>query len=298
MTAPKLSVVFVNYNSTELASRAIASLRRSSCGVTLEILVVDNASADRAAVRSLCAGSGVKVLLLTSNLGYGPAANRAARYASGEYLAIANPDLEFPDGALRDLVSFMDSTPRAGVVGPQLVYPDGSLQPSARRYPRLRYVFAGRRSPLVRAFPGLRIASEFQYLEEASGPGPLRVESVVGPFMVFRKAAFDSVGGFDEGFFMYSEDVDICRRIAANWSVYLLPSAQVLHYVGQTRRRYRRFTEYHRVRSLRRFWMRNVGVLGRGLLSVLLAGYLAMLLWFGLMGAGEHEYSWRSKGKT
>ena len=116
--------------------------------------------------------------------------------------------------------------------------------------------------------------------------------------MVFRKAAFDSVGGFDEGFFMFSEDVDICRRIAANWSVYLLPSAQVLHHVGQTRRHYRSSTEFHRVRSLRRFWIRDVGALWRGMLSVMLGGYLALLLWLLLMDAGEAEYSWRSRGKT
>jgi N-acetylglucosaminyl-diphospho-decaprenol L-rhamnosyltransferase len=296
MTAPKLSVVFVNYNSTLFTSRAIASLRENSGGIPLEIVVVDNASVDQAAVRSLCASLGARGLLLARNLGYGPAANRASRYASGEYLAVANPDLEFTDGALKDLVSFLDRTPGAGVVGPQLVYPDGSLQPSARRYPKLRYVLAGRRSPVARIFPGSRIVSEFQYLERAPSAGPLEVESVVGPFMVFRRTAFDRVGGFDEGFFMFSEDVDICQRIAANWGIYVLPSAHVVHHVGQTRRHYRSFAEFHRVRSLRRFWMRNAGALGQGLLSVMLGGYLAMLLWLVLMGAGEYEYSWRSRG--
>jgi len=296
MIAPKLSVVFVNYNSIQLTSRAIASLKKNSGGIPLEMLVVDNASADRAAVRTLCDEYGAKSVLLRHNIGYGRAANRAARFASGEYLAIANPDLEFPDGAVRELVSFMDRTPSAGVVGPQLVYPDGTLQPSARRYPRLRYVFAGRRSPVAYVFPGSVFRREFQYLERPATVGPLQVESVVGPFMLFRRRAFDSVHGFDGGFFMFSEDVDICQRISADWGVYLLPSARVLHHVGQTRRHYRGLTEFHRIRSLRRFWVRNVGVLGRGLLSVMLGGYLAMLLLLLLLGAGENEYSWRSGG--
>jgi len=288
---PKLSIVFVNYNSALLLSAALASLGRSE---ECERIVVDNASADAGAVVSVCRENGALLIRLGRNLGYGGAANVGFRYARGRYLAVANPDLVFADGAAESLVCFLEENPRAGVVAPQFVYPDGFPQPSARRFPRLRYVLAGRRSQLFRIWPRYSGAKEFLYLEAHKSNGPVEVEAVVGAFMMFRREALEEIGGFDEGYFMFAEDMDICRRLhKRGWQVFLDPRVRVLHHCGGVRRNYRDFTEYHRLKALCRFFCSGRSRPVRGMLSIAFTGYLSMLQAGSALGLREFEYSWQ-----
>lgn len=291
----KLSVVFVNHNSTTFLEKAIITLKRSEPEVELETIVVDNASQDRDRVRDVCEKQGVRLLILSQNLGYGAAANRGAQYARGEYLAVANPDIEFLPGAVRNLVRFLEDTPEVGVVSPQLLYPDGTPQPSCRRFPRLRYIFAGRRSPLLRLFPHYPLLKEFLYLGIEEAKEPVEVEAVIGSFMLFRRAAFERVGGFDERFFMFAEDLDICHRLRQQeWRVFLEPKARIRHYYGGVRRKRRRFSEFHRIKSLYLFFIQRKPRPFRLIFTVLFAGYLFLLEAAGMVGVGEFEYSWRS----
>lgn len=290
-----MTVVFVSHNSSRDLARALDSLRRSAAGGAVRILVVEN-GAEAAAARAVCDRSGAELVVPGRNLGYGPAANQAAGVVTSEYLAVANPDVVFGPETLRELADFLDRHPDAGVVAPQLVYPDGSPQPSARRRPGLRYLLAGRRSPLarLRRRPS-RAAREFQYLGSEAAVEPLAVDAVVGCFMLFRRRAFEEVGGFDPGYFMFAEDIDICLRLAPRWRVYLLPFSRLVHVVGASRRRARSFTEFHRVRSLRRLFRRSHARALGPLIDLLFAGYLACLLATGLVGLGEHEHSWQMR---
>jgi len=293
---PELTVVFVNHNSARFLDRALGSLRQSEPKLDIETIVVDNASCDRAELIELCRRHGARLLALARNAGYGAAANRGFGHARGRYAAVANPDLVFPSGAVAGLVRFLDDNPQAGVVSPQLVYPDGTPQPSCRRFPRMRYVLAGRRSPLSRLFPGFRPAREFLYSDAHRSEQPVDVEAVIGTFMVFRREALEQVEGFDERYFMFAEDLDICRRLRrAGWQVVLEPRVRVEHYYGGVRRQRRRFTEFHRIKALRRFFSRGKGLAANALLAVAFAGYLFASEASWLLGMGEFEYSWQGR---
>jgi len=289
---PDLTVLFITYNSADQLATALASLGRSEPGDRVEVLAVDNASRDRSQLIDVCRAHRARLLVLNRNVGIGAAANRGFRHARGRYVAVANPDLIFTDGAVSSLVRFMDEQADAGAVAPQFVYADGRIQPSARRFPRLRYVFAGRRSPFARIAPRLVPSAEFLYAGIERSPRPVVVEAVIGALMVFRREAFEQAGAFDERYFMYAEDTDICRRIGKAWRVFLLPTVRVVHLVGQTRRRFVGSTEFHRLRSHRRFLMDGAQGLQAGLIGLLFACYLALQQAARLVGITEFEYSW------
>ena len=264
----------------------------------VEAIVVDNASRDLGELVVVCRRYGARLLRLSRNLGYGTAFNRGYAHARGRYAAVANPDLEFSSPALSGMVKFMDARPEVGAVSPQLYYRDGTPQPSARRFPRLRYVFAGRRSPLTRLFPRYAPARDFQYADAHRSSEPLAVEAVIGTLVIFRREALDAVAGFDEGFFMYAEDLDICRRIRrAGWDVLLLPQFRVTHLYGAVRRQAPEFGDYQRLKALRRFFGLGAGAVARVLLDVAFAAYLAVSEAGWLVGLREFEYSWQSAAR-
>lgn len=293
--APRLSVVFVNHDSHVLLKKALTSLSASDA---VESIVVDNASRDVESVRQVCRETGTLLLRARRNLGYGRAANLGFQYARGRYLAVANPDLVFSRDATDRLVGFLEMNQRAGVVSPQLVYPDGTCQPSARRFPRLRYVLAGRRSPLARWISGYAAARDFLYAGLEERKEPMAVEAVIGAMMVFRREALEQVGGFDERYFMFAEDMDVCRRLRqSGWEVYVEPRVRVVHYYGAVRRTRWFFSEYHRIKGLWRFFCQGRGRLSRVALTVGFAGYLFALQAGGIIGLREYEYSWQQMGR-
>jgi GT2 family glycosyltransferase len=213
-------------------------------------------------------------------------------------VAVANPDVVFSTPAMTGLVAFMDEHPDAGAVSPQLMYPDGTPQPSARRLPRLRYILAGRRSPLARILPRYAPARDFLYADAHRATEPVPVEAVIGTLVTFRRSALDQVSGFDEGFFMYAEDMDICRRLGqSGWGVFLDPRQTVEHFYGGVRRRFQRFGDYQRLKALMRYFVLNRGLLARLALRVAFAGYLFLSEAGWLAGLREFEYSWQAASR-
>jgi len=292
---PDLSIVFVNYNSTRYLERALESLRRNPPESSVELLVVDNASRDRDELARVCSAAGARLIRLRRNVGYGAAANQGFRQAAGRYLVAANTDIEVVSGAVDCLREFVDSTPGAGVVSPQFVYPDGSVQPSARRFPTLRYALAGRRSLLRRLFPSYGPAREFLYVEVGRSQVPVQVDAVIGTFMVLRREALDQVGAFDQRYFFIAEDLDMCRRMhASGWDVYVDPRARVVHCYGAVRRARLAFTEFHRLRALMRFFSSEGSGLTRAALLFCFVCYLSLIEGMLAFGIHENEPSWRS----
>ncbi|MBM3331240.1 glycosyltransferase family 2 protein [candidate division WOR-3 bacterium] len=289
---PDLTVIFISYNSARLLERALSTLRDAEPLLRFEVLVVDNGSLDRERLFLVCRENGARLLALNRNMGIGAAANRGLRYARGRYVAVGNPDLVFTEGAVSALVRFMDMQRDAGVVSPQFVYADGCIQPSARRLPRMRYIFAGRRSPLARISSHLAPSAEFLYSGADMSASPVAVEAVIGAFMVFRREALEQAGAFDERYFMYAEDMDICRRIGRDWRVFLLPTSRIVHLVGQTRRQFVKLSEFHRLRSHRLFFRDGALGLRAIALDVLFSYYLACQQAARLVGVNEFEYSW------
>jgi GT2 family glycosyltransferase len=261
-----------------------------------EVVVVDNASHDPVELRAVCDRLGLRLVRLSANAGYGRAANRGAAHTGGDFLVVANTDLFFRGQELSRLVGCLREHPEAGIASPQFIYPDGTPQPSARRFPSLRYALGGRRSLLARALPRLGRRNEFLYDGIHRAGRPVSVEAVVAAFAVFRREAFDAVGGFDERYLLFAEDMDICRRLrAAGWEVLLDPRVQVEHYYGGVRRSYTRFSDYQRIRALRQFMGSGRGPLSRLALSALLGVYLCAVEAGGLVGVREFEHSWQSR---
>lgn len=295
MMPPDLTIVFINYNSAGLLDRALASLRAAEPLSRVEALVVDNGSRDRTELAAVCRRHEARLVLLGRNAGYGTAFNRGYKYASGRYVAVANPDVVFSTPAATALVRFMDEHAEAGAVSPQLRYPDGTPQPSARRLPRFRFILAGRRSPLVHIFPQYAPARDFLYADAHLASGPVPVEAVIGTLVVFRRSALDEVSGFDEGFFMYAEDMDICCRLGrSGWCVYLDPRVTIEHFYGGVRRGFQQFGDFQRLKALMRYFSLGRGWPARVALRTAFAAYLFLSEAGWLVGLREFEYSWQA----
>jgi N-acetylglucosaminyl-diphospho-decaprenol L-rhamnosyltransferase len=239
-------------------------------------VVVDNASVDGSELVAQAAGA--RWLPMGANLGYGRAANRGAatpEARGARYLLVCNPDLELATGAVEALEAALRSDLCLGAVGPRLWNVDGSLYPSARTFPDL--LGAAGHGLLGMIAPGNRFTRRYQLLDWDHDQ-PARVDWVSGACFLVRRDAWDSVGGFDPGYFMYMEDVDLCWRLGkAGWTVGYVPTADVRHDQGLSTNRhpYRMLAAHHR--SMWRFACRTTEGPGRAALPVVALGLAARL---------------------
>jgi N-acetylglucosaminyl-diphospho-decaprenol L-rhamnosyltransferase len=221
-----VSAVIVTYNAAPWIERSLDSLR----GTGAEVIVVDNGSTDGTAevVREKFPEAR---LLEEENRGFGAGNNAGMRVASGRYFLLLNPDAWLTDGALERLVAFAEEHPAAAVVGPRLLNPDGSLQRSVRGYPTpwriaTEYFFLRKLAPRSRALNAL-FGAGFDHRSVRE------VDYLFGACLLVRREAVDAVGGFDEDFFLMSEETDWCYRFRqAGWSVVFYPGAEVYHVIG------------------------------------------------------------------
>jgi len=236
-----VSIVIVSYNTRELLQRCLDALvhecHRLSEGYSAEILVVDNASRDGSAdmvERLYCAGTiPVKLFASKVNLGFGAANNLAIEAAEGRYIVLLNSDAFFHEGALEIALQQMEANPTAGAGGAQLVFEDGSWQPSARTFHSIwrdALVLTG----LAARFPKSRIFGSPDRTW-ADVKQPAQVDWVTGAFMILRREALAVVGLFDPAFFLYCEEVDLCKRIQqAGFEVWYWPQIVVTHLGGES----------------------------------------------------------------
>ncbi len=222
------SVIIVTYNSAGVIGACLDSLAAEAAAGMLEVVVVDNASADgtpdvvreRYPWATLHAGR--------ENLGYSKGVNIGIRRARGRYLFILNPDTVVRRGSVQKLVDFMERTPDAGIVGPKLVFHDGTVQLSCRRFYTFR-VLLMRRTPLGKIFRDESAVREHLMLD-FDHASTRQVDWLIGAAMLVRREAVDSVGMMDERFFLYFEDVDWCYRMAQKGlRVYYVADAVVEH---------------------------------------------------------------------
>ncbi len=314
-TPVDVSVVIVNYNVCDFLDQALLSLNRAGEGITTEIFVVDNNSADGSVEMVKARYPHVRLIANRENLGFGKANNIALRLVRGRYVLILNPDTLVQEDTLTKLVAFMDVHPGAGAVGCQILNPDGSFARESRRSFPAPDVALYRMMGLSRLFPRSRTFGRYNmtYLprEETA-----EVDALSGSCMMLRTSALrredgtdadDSrqapAGLFDEAFFMYGEDLDLCYRIQkAGWKIFYYPETQIIHYKGESTKkgelRHVRlfygamllFIEKHlepdRSRSLR--LLLRIGIVGRAGLSLFktsLGGLTAPLLDFSLVYA-------------
>ncbi|MCS7260156.1 MAG: glycosyltransferase family 2 protein [Anaerolineae bacterium] len=231
---PDLSVVIVSWNVCALLRHCLRSIvLKTPHWPMCQVIVVDCASTDNSVAMVRHEFPEVQLIVSPQNLGYARGANLGIAHASGRYLMIMNPDTEVVGDALAVLVDYLDVHPQVGAAGPQLRYADGRAQPSRRRFPTLATAF-WESTILQQWFPRNRFA-RYYYMEDRAPDSAQPVDWLVGAALIIRRAAWEAVGPLDEGYFMYFEELDWCRRCrAAGWEVHYVPQAVVIHHEAQS----------------------------------------------------------------
>ncbi|MDP4236106.1 MAG: glycosyltransferase family 2 protein, partial [Bacteroidota bacterium] len=234
-----ISIVIVNYNVREFLRGALESVRRSLAfgGLEGEVFVVDNASRDESVEMVAGEFPEVRLLALHENVGFGRANNLAMRQATGEYILILNPDTIVGEDTLRVMVDFMRSHPNAGVSGCKLLNADGSFQISCRRGFPTPWASFTKLFGLSTFFPNSPRFAQYN-LTYLPVDQTYEIDALAGAFMLLSREAFERTGGFDEDYFMYGEDIDLCYRIKkAGLAVYYVHTTSTVHFKGESTRR-------------------------------------------------------------
>ncbi len=239
-----ISFLIVSWNVRELLAKCLQSIQLQTAGPesgeraaheppTAEMIVVDNASTDGTVEMLRALYPRVCVIENTENTGFTRANNIALAMAQGRYLFLLNPDTELEHGAVTALFEYMEAHSRVGMSGPRLFYGDGSSQSSRRRFPTLATAFC-ESTKLQQWFPHNRVLTRY-YMLDTPDDAIQPVDWLNGAAMFVRREVYEQVGGLDETFFMYSEELDWCHRIRrAGWQIVYLPTATVTHFEGKS----------------------------------------------------------------
>jgi GT2 family glycosyltransferase len=222
-----VSIIYVNWNCEEEILASLASVREWSGSCKYEVIVVDNASAQK--LQSIPLDPGILLIESSRNGGFGAGCNLGARHASGRYLLFLNPDTRFLNDVVSELAGFLDDRSAAAVAGPMVVDEQGEVRfNGGRSLPTLFNEFL-QHSGLTFRFPHCSWTSE-PYLSGWDHRSTREVESVVGACLMVRAELFRSVDGFDEEFFLYGEELDLCYRIRnAGYQVWYVHTGRMMH---------------------------------------------------------------------
>lgn len=224
-------MIIVSYNTASLLEKCLEKLFSTGKELDMEVFVVDNNSADESVEMVRNRFSRVKLIANSDNRGFAAANNQAWQQSQGEYILLLNPDAYVKPGALSNVLSFMELHPECGLCGGRLVKPDGTLDPSARKFPGWLskfFTISGLRS----RFPNSAIFSghEFGGFDHSS---IMEVDWVPGTFTIYRRTMLEETGLFDERFYIYYEETDLCLKAKKKgWKVFFIPDAEVVHVGG------------------------------------------------------------------
>ena len=232
-----LSVIIVNYNVRDFLENALTSVQQALRGMDGEVIVVDNASDDGSVEMVRKKFPAVTVIAGDRNVGFAAANNVALRRAKGRHLLLLNPDTVVQEDTFQVIIRFLDEHPDAGLAGCTILNPDGTLQPACRRSFPTPWVAFTKISGLSTLYPRSRVFGRYNlgYLDPG---GTYEVDAISGSFMALRREVYEQVGGLDEEYFMYGEDLDWCFKIKqAGWKVYYVSETRIIHYKGESVRR-------------------------------------------------------------
>lgn len=223
-----LSIVIITHNSRSPVGKCLESLEAYPPARPFEVVVIDNASGDGTPDMIAERFRFVRLVRNAGNEGYSRGVNQGMRLSQGRNILILNPDIVVSEGSIDRLTDFLERTPDAGIAASKLVYPDGRIQPSCRRFYNFTVLLL-RRTFLGKLFPNARILREHLMLDY-DHESPRKVDWVIGACMLVRREAIDQVGSMDERFFLYFEDIDWCYRMGKHgWSVYYVPDSVMVH---------------------------------------------------------------------
>jgi N-acetylglucosaminyl-diphospho-decaprenol L-rhamnosyltransferase len=228
MNSLPLSTITVTHNHASYIGRCLDALVSEVSRIGGEVIVVDNRSEDESAAIARQHPT-VQLHVNTTRQGFSANNNYGMALAKGRYLLLLNPDTEVKAGALETLIQFMDAHPQVGMCAAQLLFPDGTIQPSPRRFPSIGSVLA-RRTPL-RFFLRQSQLNQYHLMQDLDHSKIQSVDWLLGACMFIRREILDTVGPLDEGYFLYVEDIDWARRMHnADWQIYYVPTAQIIHH--------------------------------------------------------------------
>ncbi len=274
-----MAAVIINYDSGPHLRNCLAEIGRAAGDAFAEVIVVDNASRDDSLGGVAEKYPDVKLVLNSRNRGYGTACNQGFLETTAQFICLLNPDVVPAPGSLAQMADAMAAAPEVGVLGPLLNNPDGSIYPSCRVVPNM--VVAVGHAIFGLVTPNNPFTRAYQLLD-VSHAEQREVDWVSGAAMMVRREAFEQVSGFDERYFMYVEDVDLCNRIRkAGWKAMYFPHARMMHHVaGSSRRKPYRMIFHHHV-SLLRYALSRANGMKRLALPVIVVGLGArmFLVW-------------------
>ncbi|MBI3360349.1 MAG: glycosyltransferase family 2 protein [Chloroflexi bacterium] len=287
MTSPDLSIIILNWNVRDLLRASLRSLAHSPA-LSVETIVVDSASTDGSAEMVAREFPGAHLIAAAENLGYSRGNNLGLAASRGRHLLILNPDTAIVGDALDAMVNYAEAHPAVGILGPQLLNADGSVQSSRRRFPTLVTAFF--ESTWLQPYAPRRVLDRY-YVHDASDDATSDVDWVTGACLLVRRAVVEQIGGFDEEFFMYSEEMDFCRRArTAGWRVVYFPGAKVYHFEGKSSEQAIPERHIRFQRSKVRYFRKYHGPLAASALRLfLLLSYLQQLLLEGVKGLVGHK---------
>jgi GT2 family glycosyltransferase len=224
-----VSIIIVNWNTREVTCECLRSIYRHTSGIDFELIVVDNGSSDDSTAIIRKRYPHVVLIENTENLGFATANNQGIKIAKGTYVCLVNSDIMVLENSLSAMVQYMNAHSEVGMLGPKLLWRDHTLQGSCRKFPSLwntlcpaiglTYLF-----PKTSFFGGEHMVGYFNHDQI------IDVDAFVGAFMFVRHSALECIGVMDESYFMYSEEIDWCRRFKlAGWKIRFFPNTQVIH---------------------------------------------------------------------
>lgn len=229
----RLSIVIVSWNVCEQLHDCLQSIRDNASQAEREVIVIDNSSSDGTIESIRSEFPDVLLIANNQNVGFARANNQGIAGSSGTYVLLLNPDTIVHEGALDSLIDFMDQNADVGACGPKLLNGDGTTQPSVRRFPTLRSTFY---FYTVFRFLGIFRGHYKRWrMKGFDHDHQMDVDQIMGAAMMIRRSALEQMGGMDEAFFMYYEEVDLCYRLRrAKWRIVFVPEAQITHLGGQS----------------------------------------------------------------
>ncbi|MDQ1266647.1 MAG: hypothetical protein QG635_1799 [Bacteroidota bacterium] len=229
MDGKKIEIVMVTHNCCQLTLQCIKSVMDTTEGMNIGITLVDNDSTDDTYERVMREYSFVNYIKNNSNPGYGVAINQGVAASSSDYIIVSNSDIIYKEGAIRKLIEYSEKNSEVGAVGPQQVYPDGKWQYSSGDVPGIMLGF----KELFFISSIRRNISKYKWNNLYHDKIPREVDYIDGAVMAIKRKLYEKLSGFDERFYHYSDESDLCYRIKkAGYAVILLPAAVVVHYRG------------------------------------------------------------------
>lgn len=273
-----LSVIVVSWNSKRYLQDCLAALPAGAGDISYEVFVIDNGSTDGSAALVHEAFPGVSLISNPQNRGFAAANNQGLRIARGRYALLLNPDTRVEPLALSQVVRFMDAHPEAGACGCMLVDEGGAVQHAVRRFPTFRSALA---SKTILGNAGLfRKSYDRVKMRDVTLDEVMEVDQPSGAALFLRRNALEKAGLLDEGFFIFFEEVDLCRRIKmAGYKIYFFPDARIVHYGGRSRRQIRAAIMTANAQSMLRYFRKYPG----GLKSAVFEAFFRPLFVFGII---------------